>query len=80
MPKWNFNTTFGQQQYSNQLYGSPLNNYYVHIGVCGNPLITDTEKHALRPFYSLDLKIGMLIQTCSKSKYSEYSLKLIVMR
>ena len=35
--------------------------YYVNIniGSVGNPLIPDAEKHALRPFYSLNLKIGM---------------------
>ena len=29
---------------------------YVHIGSMGNPLIPDAEKHAFRPFYSLNLK------------------------
>ena len=33
--------------------------YYVHIGSMGNPLIPDSEKHALQPFYSLNSKIGM---------------------
>ena len=33
--------------------------YYVHNGSIGNPLIPDAEKHALRPFYSLNSKIGM---------------------
>ena len=33
--------------------------YYVNIGSMGNPLIPDAEKHALRPFHSLNLKIGM---------------------
>ena len=33
--------------------------YYVNIGSMGNPLIPDTEKHALQPFYSLNLKTGM---------------------
>ena len=33
--------------------------YYVHIGSMGNPLIPDAGKHALPPFYSLNLKIGM---------------------
>ena len=30
--------------------------YFVHIGSMGNPLIPDAKKHALRPFYSLNLK------------------------
>ena len=30
-----------------------------HIGSIGNPLMTDANKHALRPFYSLNLNIGM---------------------
>ena len=33
--------------------------YYVNIGSMGNPLIPDAKKQALRPFYSLNLKIGM---------------------
>ena len=33
--------------------------YYVNIGSMGNPQIPDTEKHALRPFHSLNLKIGI---------------------
>ena len=39
------------------LCGSPLDILY--IGSMGNPLIPDAEKHALRPFYSLNSKIGM---------------------
>ena len=30
--------------------------YFVNIGSMGNPLKPDAEKHALRPFYSLNLK------------------------
>ena len=33
--------------------------YYVNNGSMGNPLIPDAKKHALRPFYSLNSKIGM---------------------
>ena len=33
--------------------------YYVNIGSMGNPLIPDAEKHALWPYYSLNLKIAM---------------------
>ena len=45
----------GQQRYPNQLNGSPPL-YNVHID--RDSLITDADKHALRPCYSLDLKIG----------------------
>ena len=37
--------------------------YYVNIGSMGNPLIPDVEKHALRPFYSLNLKRQALFPT-----------------
>ena len=30
-----------------------------HNGSMGNPAIHDAKKHALRPFYSLNSKIGM---------------------
>ena len=33
--------------------------YYVNIGSMGNPLLPNAEKPALRPFYSLNFKIGM---------------------
>ena len=33
--------------------------YYVNIGSMGNPLIPNAEKHALQPFCSLNLQIGM---------------------
>ena len=47
----------GQQWYAIQLCGSPLD--IIHNGIMGNPLIPDAEKHALRPFYSLNSKIDM---------------------
>ena len=39
------------------MWNSPR--YYVNIGSVGNPLIPDSEKQALRPFYSLTLEIDM---------------------
>ena len=33
--------------------------YYVNIASIGIPLIPDAEKHALWPFYLLNLSIGM---------------------
>ena len=33
--------------------------YYVNIGSMGNPIIADAKNTLLRPFYSLNLKIGM---------------------
>ena len=33
--------------------------YYAHNRSMGNPLIPDTAKHTLRPFYSLNSKISM---------------------
>ena len=32
---------------------------FVHLGSMGNLLIPEAEKHALRPFYLLNLKVGM---------------------
>ena len=46
----------GQQRYPTQLYGSPL--YIMYTLKYRDSLITDADKHALRPCYSLDLKIG----------------------
>ena len=39
-----------------QLCGSPLN--IINNVSMGNPLIPDAEKHALQPFYSLNLNIS----------------------
>ena len=47
----------GQQRYPNQLYGSPPHIMYTFRH--GNPLITDANKHPLRPCYLLDLKLGI---------------------
>ena len=33
--------------------------YFVQTGSMGHPLIADAEIRALRPFYLLDLKIGL---------------------
>ena len=33
----------GQKRYPIELCGSPHDNFYVHIGSIGNPLIPDTE-------------------------------------
>ena len=49
---------FRQQRYSIQICGSPLV-IFVNIGSMGNPLIVDAEINTLRPFYLLNLKIGM---------------------
>ena len=49
----------GQQRYPIQLCRSPLE--IINIGSMGNPLIPDTKKHALRPFYSLNSKIGTML-------------------
>ena len=46
----------GQQRYPNQLYGSPP--YIMYTLKYRDSLITDADKHALRPCYSLDLKLG----------------------
>ena len=47
----------GQQRYPIQFCGSPLD--IINSGSMGNALIPDAEKHALQPFYFLNLKIGM---------------------
>ena len=49
-----FKKHVGQQRYAIQLCKSPLN-----IGSIANPIIPYADKHALWPFYSLNLKIGM---------------------
>ena len=48
----------GQQGYPIQLCGSPLDIMYT-MEVWGVPLIPDAEKHTLRPFHSINSKIGM---------------------
>ena len=54
-----FKKPVGQQRYPMQLVMWISPRYFVHIGSMGNPLIPDAEIHALRPFYLLNLKVGM---------------------